>query len=178
MSALARRRFAPLADEARAALDRREAQYPPLVQKGKIAADKADAEIRVWRAIAADWQAIVAGDADGLPHILGDYAPEREKIAMLEESIRRYDRQLAKAIDHAGEAMRRDFLASASLADLRLRQGDAADPVIAIHIQRERVVDLRDWYRAELPSSGRSTIGALIASTIKARGDDERRAAA
>ncbi len=142
-----RRRFAPLAIEAEGALQRREEQYPALVEAGKIAAEVADREIRTWRAIAADWRAVV----DGGDPVAGDGTGLREKIEALTESIRRYDRALARAIDAAPDAVRRDCTDGQPLWLLDQRHGAAVESIMEIHRQRDRVIDMRAWYRSELP---------------------------
>lgn len=149
-----RRRFEPLLSDARAALQRREEQYPALIEAGKLDAEMAEKEIRTWRAIAQDWRSIVEGEPagpsmrDGLP----------DKIEVLSESIRRFDCALGKAIAAAPEAVRRDCTEDQPLWLLESRHGAAVEPVLDIHRQRQRVEELLDWYRAERPFSGQSTI--------------------
>jgi hypothetical protein len=152
-----RRRFAPLAREAEAALRRREEQYPALVDAGKISAEQAAQEIRVWRAIAADWRRVVDGSADAAAWVSRD-----GKVAALRESIRRYNKALARAIDNAPDAVRRDCVEGNPLWRLDEKHGDAFAPILAVIHQRDRVEDMLDWYLAEQPGSGRLGIDGYL----------------
>lgn len=47
--------------QAQTALERRRAAYPEWVQRGQIAADEADRDIRAWELLEAEWRWIVDG---------------------------------------------------------------------------------------------------------------------
>lgn len=53
--------YEDIADEAQRALDRRREAYPALVERGRILADEAAADIAAWEIIAADWRYIADG---------------------------------------------------------------------------------------------------------------------
>lgn len=149
-----RYRFTPLLAEAEGALQRREQQYPALVKAGKIAANVAEREIRTWSAIVADWRRVVSGTGPR-----GEGASRAEKIEALEESIRRFNGQLAKVIAAAPVRVQRDCVEGAKLWMLEDRHGDAVEPVLEVHRQRERVEELRDWYRSEQSARGKLYAG-------------------
>lgn len=173
-----RRRFMPLLNEAQSALQRREEQYPPLVAAGKLDAGAAEQEIFVWRGIVADWRDVVEGG----PAASIDRSTLSAKIDALAESVRRFNRALAKAIDAAPDAVRRDCIEDRPLWQLAERHGDAFDPILMVHYQRDRMAELLDWYRSELPGSGRWTIHEHLQINREARAlgarERERRAAA
>ncbi|SCW77268.1 hypothetical protein SAMN02927924_02782 [Sphingobium faniae] len=152
-----RRRFASLALEAEAALQRREEQYPALVDAGKIPAEQSAQEIRVWRAIAADWRRVVDGAGDA-----AIWGSRDDKIAALRESIRRYNKALARVIGNAPDAVRRDCGDGTPLWRLDEKHGEAFAPILAVIHQRDRVEDMLDWYLAEQPGSNRLGIGGYL----------------
>lgn len=156
---------AALAAEAASAAARRREQYPALVAAGRIGADEAADEIRIWSAIAADW-AWVAGHS-GAAMIDGTTPAERAQACAV--SVGRFDRALAKAIAQAPDAVRADCTEGRDLADLRAAHGEAAAPILAILAQRDAMEAMRDLYRAPASFAAlarlRAEQAALMAST-------------
>ena len=150
-------RYAPLADEAAAAVARREAQYPALIAAGKLAAEQAAREIRVWRAIAADWRWVVT-----LERIATDPATLAEKIAALEDSTRRAERAMRKAFASADSSVREAWRQEMPIAVIADRYGDAATPFLAEWERYWSFADLLDWYRRDLPASTRPGIAHFV----------------
>lgn len=170
-------RCAPLAREAAASLQRRQELYPALVEKGKLSAEKSAWEIRVWTAIAADWHWVVTMERREVPKVW-----TCEKIEALEDSVKRANRALLKAIDEAPGELRRQCQEGECLHDLLDRHGDAFAPILAAHHQRDRFIDLLDWYRRERPCSGQVPISFYVEANFalkeRARLDREAREAA
>lgn len=129
--------------DALASLRRREEQYPVLVATGKLDRATADREIALWNGIARDCR------ADGAEP-LTDLPAKREALA---ESIRRFDRALAKAIAGLPEKARINCFEGITLWHLELLHGEAVHPILEIHEQRARMIALRDWYCAQGASS-------------------------
>lgn len=136
------RYYAPLAREAADALERRLSRYPALVEAGRIPADQADREIRVWRAIAAQWHWVAT-----LERIDAPAATIVERVEALEESLRRADRVIMKLLDTAPADLRRACLDGAPVSVAM--HGGAAEPVIAALEQIERLDAMLDWARRE-----------------------------
>lgn len=149
--------FACLAQEATDAVARREAQFPALIASGKIAAEQAALETRVWQAIAADWQGVVAGTRPD-----GPSATIEEKIAALEESLRRCDVAMRKAYATAESGVRQAWDQNMTLHDIAQRFGDAAQPLLVAFDRHGHVADMLKWQRRELPGSDRQQIGHFI----------------
>ena len=143
-----RARLAPLLTEVEGALDRREKQYPALVANGRMEEYAAAKEIRIWRAIVADWRVTVT--AKGTK---GEGTTVEEKIEVLKDAIGRYNAALAKEIRGSSDTIRRDCIEGANLARLSDRHGDAVASILDIHQRRERIEDIRDFYRQALPGS-------------------------
>jgi hypothetical protein len=156
-------RYAPLAQEAAAAVERRQAQYPALIAAGKLPADQAEREIRVWRAIASDWRWVVTLDRrDDAPATL------EEKLAALEESRRRAERAMRRAFDRADSSVREAWRQDMAIAVIAERFGDAATPFLAAWEQYWCIADLLDWYGRELPVSGRPGIAYYVNRHVRA----------
>lgn len=150
-------RYTPLAREAAAAVKRRQAQYPALVARGKLTADQAETEIRVWRAIAADWRWVVT-----LERIDAPPATLAEKVAALEESARRAERAMRRAFAQADSGVREAWQQDMPVASILDRYGDAAAPFLDAWDRYWMMADLRDWYRRDLPSSDRPGIAHYV----------------
>lgn len=141
-----RARMAPLLVEAEGALERREQQYPALVTAGRMNEQQALAEIRTWRAIVADWKhALQGAGARDLQVSITD------KIAVLTSTVGRYNAALAREISAAPTRVQRDCVEGANLALLADIHGDAVASILSLHRCRERIEDLRAFYRQELP---------------------------
>lgn len=170
-------RCAPLAREAAASLQRRQELYPALVEKGALSAEKAAWEIRVWTAIAADWHWVVTMERREVPKVW-----TCEKIEALEDSVKRANRALLKAIDEAPGELRRQCQEGECLHGLLDRHGDDFAPILAAHHQRDRFIDLLDWYRRERPCSGQVPISFYVETNFalkeRARLNREAREAA
>lgn len=138
-------RYAPLADEAAAAVQRREAQYPALIEAGKLPADQAAREIRVWRAIAADWRWVVTRDrVEAAP------ATPAEKVEALEDSTRRAERAMRKAFAAADKSVRDAWAQDMPMAEMVSRYGDATTAFFAEWERYWCFADLLDWYRRDV----------------------------
>lgn len=135
---------AALAAEAASAAARRREQYPALVAAGRIGAEDAAEEIRIWSAIAADWAWVAGHSGAGL--VDGTTPAERAQACAV--SVSRFDRTLAKAIAQAPDAVRADCTEGRNLADLRAAHGEAVAPILAILAQRDAIEAMRDLYRA------------------------------
>ena len=164
-------RYAPLAREAAAAVERRQAQYPALVERGKLSADQADAEIRVWRAIAADWRWVVM-----LKRIDAPPATLAEKVDALEESARRAERAMRRAFAEADTGVREAWQQDMPVAAILDRYGAAAAPFVEAWDRYWNMAELRDWYRRDLPGSDRPGIAHYV--DARARAARQQRAAA
>jgi hypothetical protein len=149
--------FAPLAQEAAAALERRAAQYPALVAAGKIAADDAARELRVWRAIMEDWHWVVTLER-------GDAGPATlaEKIEALEESLRRTERALHKAFAACDVRVRRQWGEGMAIASIVDFFGEEARPFLEAWDRHWAIADLLAWYRRDLPGSDRPGIAHFV----------------
>ncbi|WP_257554106.1 hypothetical protein [Sphingobium sp. CFD-2] len=146
-----------LAEEAGAAVERREAQYPALIEAGKISADQATREIRVWRAIAADWHWVVRLERREV-----EAATLEEKLAALEDSTRRAERALHKAFRAADSSVRDAWQREMPIAHIAERYGAAAAPFLAEWDRYWCFADLLKWYRRDLPSSDRPGIAHFV----------------
>lgn len=160
-------RYAPLANEAAAAVDRREAQYPILVASGKIPAEQAEQEIRVWHAIAADWRWVVT-----LDRIEAAPATLAEKIDALEESTRRAERAMRRAFAASDSSVRDAWTRDMPMAEMTIRYGNATTNFFAEWERYWCFADLLAWYRRDLPGSDRPGITYYVG---KDRGSDRAR---
>lgn len=149
--------FSLLADEAAAAVERRKAQYPALIEGGKISAEQAAREIRVWLSIAADWHWVVSLERQD-----ATAATLQEKIAALEDSTRRAERALRRAFDAADCSVREAWRRDMPMAEIADRYGDAAAPFLAEWDRYWRFADLLKWYRRDLPGSDRLGIAHFV----------------
>lgn len=149
--------YIPLADEAAAAVQRREVQYPKLIEGGKIPVDQATQEIRVWRAIAADWHWVVS-----LERREAEPATLEEKVVALEESCRRAERALRKAFAAADSSVRAAWQREMPIALIVERYGEAATAFLTGWDRYWRFADLLEWYRRDLPGSGRYGIAHFV----------------
>jgi hypothetical protein len=156
-------RYATLAREAAAAVERRQAQYPALVERGKLSADQANAEIRVWRAIAEDWRWVVTLERIDAPPATLD-----EKVAALEESARRAERAMRRAFARADTGVREAWQQDMAVAAILDRYGDAAAPFVEAWDRYWTMADLRDWYRRDLPDSDRPGIAHYVDAHVRA----------
>lgn len=138
-------RYAPLADEAAAAVQRREAQYPALIASGKLPANQAEQEIRVWRAIAADWRWVVR-----LERVQAMPATLAEKIEALEESVRRAERAMRRAFTSSDRSMQDAWAQDMPMAEMASRYGDATTNFFVEWERYWRFADLLDWYRRDM----------------------------
>ncbi|MFZ2995919.1 hypothetical protein [Sphingobium sp.] len=149
--------YAPLAAEAVAAIERREAQYPALIALGKISSEQAEQEIRVWSAIAADWHWVVTMQRPDAPA-----ATLQEKIAAVQDSVSRADTALVRAFHRSDSSVRQAFAVDMSFLEMEHRFGDAAMPFIDAWHRYHRFADLLKWYRRELPDSSRKPIAWFV----------------
>lgn len=110
-----------LAEQAQAALERRQQAYPPLVIGGKMTEADAQADIAAWQALAAEWRWIATGRGALPPcHTLFD------RIEAVDRAIDRVATALARAA-HDEELQRQQALYLAMRWHLsRLRWGDPA----------------------------------------------------
>lgn len=150
-------RYTPLADEAAAAVQRREAQYPALIEAGKLPADQAAREIRVWRAIAADWRWVVT-----LERVGAAPATLAEKVEALEDSTRRAERAMRKAFAAADKSVRDAWAQDMPMAEMASRYGDATTAFFAEWERYWCFADLLAWYRRDLPGSERPGISHYV----------------
>lgn len=150
-------RYAPLANEAAAAVERREAQYPALVASGKIPAEQAEQEIRVWRDIAADWRWVVT-----LDRIEVTPASLAEKVETLEESTRRAERAMRRAFAASDSSVRDAWTRDMPMAEMTIRYGNATAPFFAEWERYWCFADLLAWYRRDLPGSDRPGIASYV----------------
>ncbi|BBD01868.1 hypothetical protein [Sphingobium sp. YG1] len=150
-------RYAPLADEAAAAVLRREAQYPALIGAGKLSADQAAQEIRVWRAIAADWRWVVSLDRVEAPS-----ATLAEKVEALEESTSRAERAMRRAFARSDSSVQEAWAKDMPMAEMTSRYGDATAPFFTEWERYWCFADLLDWYRRDLPTSERPGIAHYL----------------
>ncbi|MGW8204369.1 hypothetical protein ACWGM0_17715 [Sphingomonas bisphenolicum] len=164
-------RYAPLAEEAVAAVQRREAQYPALIEAGKLPADQAAREIRVWRAIAADWRWVVT-----LERVEAAPATLSEKVEALEDSTRRAERAMRKAFAAADKSVRDAWAQDMPMAEMASRYGDATTAFFAEWERYWCFADLLAWYRRDLPDSDRPGIAYFVDK--EARPDRAARVAA
>lgn len=162
--------YLPLAAHAAAAVERREAQYPALIEAGKIAADQAAREIRVWRAIAADWRWVTTGERADAPAATLD-----EKIAALEDSCSRAERALRRTFAAGDAGVRQAWEADMPIAAMADRFGDAATPLLDAWALYWAMADLLAWYRRDLPGSDRPGIAHYVG---RYSGTEQGRAAA
>lgn len=163
-------RYAPLADEAAAAVQRREAQYPALIKAGKLSADQAEQEIRVWRAIAADWRWVVS-----LERVEAEPVTLAEKIEALEESVRRAERAMRRAFEKSDSSVREAWSQDMPMSEMTSRYGDATASFFAEWERYWCFADLLAWYRRDLPGSDRPGIAHYVE---EARRNQARRMAA
>ena len=154
--------YTRLAREAAAAVERRQAQYPALVERGKLSADQADAEIRVWCAIAADGRWVVT-----LERIDAPPATLAEKLAALEESARRAERAMRRAFAQADSGVQEAWQQDMPLTTILDRYGDAAAPFLDAWDRYWMMADLRDWYRRDLPGADRPGIAHYVDAHVR-----------
>lgn len=143
-----RARLNPLLAEVEAALERRDQQYPALVEAGRMDAKAAADEIRIWRAIAADWRNIVAATGDR-----GRTVSIADKVKALVDSIGRYDAALARAIANEKHEVRRDCAEISDRRYLADRHGQAVARFIELSDSRDRLIDIAVIYHSELPGA-------------------------
>ncbi|MES2175074.1 MAG: hypothetical protein V4523_14165 [Pseudomonadota bacterium] len=155
-------RYAPLADEAAAAVQRREAQYPALIEAGKLSADQAAREIRVWRAIAADWRWVVA-----LERVEAAPATLAEKVEALEESTRRAERAMRRAFSAADSSVQEAWAQDMPMAEMTIRYGDATATFFTEWERYWCFADLLAWYLRDLPDSDRPGIAHYVDQQIR-----------
>lgn len=155
-------RYAPLADEAAAAVQRREAQYPAMIEAGKLSADQASQEIRVWRAIAADWRWVVT-----LERVDAPPATLAEKVEALEESTGRAERAMRRAFARSDSSVRDAWAQDMPMAEMTVRYGDATTAFFAEWERYWCFADLLDWYRRDLPSSDRPGVAHYVDQHIR-----------
>lgn len=163
--------YQPLAEEAAAAVQRREAQYPALIKASKLPAAQAEREIRVWRAIAADWRWVVT-----LERVEVEPATLAEKVEALEESARRAERSMRKAFAASDGSVREAWSRDMPMAEMTARYGDATGTFFAEWERYWCFADLLTWYRRDLPDSDQPGIAHYVES--KQRNDRARRLAA
>lgn len=143
-----RARFMPLLAEAQGCLERRASQYPALVETGRMDAQAAQAELRAWRAIVADWQNIVTGQGER-----GASVTTTEKIAALLEGVSRYEAALPRAIANADEIVRRDCDKIRDRTFLAKAHGPAVARFLELEQSRDRLIDLALIYHSEQPAA-------------------------
>ncbi|SEQ59596.1 hypothetical protein [Sphingobium sp. YR768] len=150
--------YASLAQEAAAAVERRQAQYPALIASGRILADQAAQEIRVWQAIAADWHWVVSLERQEVPP-----ATPEEKLAALEESLRRSDHALNKAFHASDERLRWAWSNKVSMIAIAEDFGDAAKPFLEAWNRFYAIADMLKWARRDLGlEAGRLPIAHFV----------------
>jgi len=157
--------YAPLADEAAAAVERREQKYPALIDAGKISAEQAREEIRVWRSIAADWHWVVTLDRQKVEPATLD-----EKVAALEESCRRAERALRKAFAAADSSVRTAWQRDMPIALIADRYGESASALLTEWDRYWRFADLLTWYRRDLPGGDRNGIAHFVERHVQGAG--------
>lgn len=162
--------YAPLAKEAAAAVDRREALFPARVDAGKLAPEQAALEIRVWRAIAADWHWVVTLERREV-----EAATLEEKLAAIEESLRRADNELNKAFHASDERIRRQWTEGMSMRTIADFFGDDARPFVEAWDRFYAIADLLKWAKRDMPGSDRLPISHFVEQ--ERRRPRERRAA-
>lgn len=150
-------RYAPLADEAAAAVQRREAQYPALIEAGKLSADQASQEIRVWRAIAADWRWVVS-----LERVEVEPTTLAEKVDALEESTRRAERAMRRAFAASDSSVQDAWAQDMPMAEMATRYGEATTRFFAEWERYWCFADLLAWYRRDLPDSEQPGIAHYV----------------
>ena len=155
-------RYAPLADEAAAAVQRRETQYPALIEAGKLLADQAAQEIRVWRAIAADWRWVAT-----LERVDAPPATLAEKVEALEESTGRAERAMRRAFARSDSSVRDAWAQDMPMAEMTGRYGDATKAFFAEWERYWCFTDLLAWYRRDLPDSNRPGIAHYVDQHIR-----------
>jgi len=164
--------YAPLAKEAAAAVERREKLFPALIKAGKIAADQAALEIRVWRAIAAEWHWVVT-----LERRQVESAALEEKLAAIEESLRRADNALNKAFHASDERIRRQWTDGMSMLTITDFFGDDARPFLEAWDRFYAIADLLKWAKRDMSGSDRLPISHFVEREIARNAQDRRRAA-
>ena len=164
--------FALLAKEAAAAVDRREAQFPARVDAGKLAPEQAALEIRVWRAIAADWHWVVTLERQTVESVTLE-----EKLAAIEESLRRADKALNKAFHASDERIRRQWTEGMSMLTIADFFGDDARPFLEAWDRFYAIADLLEWAKRDMPGSDRPPISHYVEREIARNAQDRRRAA-
>lgn len=161
-----------LAHEAEEALRRREVLLPRLEEKGSTdKAAQSRAEIRVWRAIAADWAWIIRHERPTLP---ASDAPvsDPEKLAALTDSLRRSGKAVLQAYDRLPSSIRFFMTEGRNLDELDLIFGVDIAEFLAAHYQRDRFMALL-WHQD--PTRNRALHHA-VRSTIHIRAQLRREA--
>lgn len=154
-----------LAHEAEEALRRREAALPRLQEKGNVAkAEQLVAEIRVWRAIAADWHWVVLHEpttpVPGEAPVTG-----AEKLAALTDSLARCDTALRAAYDHLPTEVRFFMTEGCNLIEMDLIYGSTISEFLGHHFRRDRVRALL-WHQDPLRNAA---LHLAVRSTIHIR---------
>lgn len=98
---VATRNWPAFAQEAMAALARRQADYPAAVERGALTSEAAEADIAAWRIIAESWQWIASKGAEGRCSAHGGNRAAR--IAALDTAIDRFFARLDAAAQHSGK---------------------------------------------------------------------------
>ncbi|MGE4323645.1 MAG: hypothetical protein AB7E60_11525 [Sphingobium sp.] len=138
--------FAQLLEETQAALDRRVNQYPALVAACRMTEQDAANEIRIWRAIVADWRWVVTGEGNWTAAI-------EEKVAVLEESIRRYGSALRQTVAGMPPDVRKSCQEIKDLHFLSDLHGQSVTQFLTLLENAERLEDIRAVYASELPGN-------------------------
>lgn len=163
-----------LAHEAEEALRRREALLPRLEEKGST--DKAAqtrAEIRIWRAIAADWAWVVRHDRPSLPAADAPVS-DSEKLAALTASLQRSGKAVLQAYDRLPSSIRFFMTEGRNLDEMDLIFGSDIAEFLAAHHQRDRFAAML-WHQE--PARNRALHHA-VRSTIHIRAAIRREAQA
>ncbi len=143
-----RARFMPLLAEAQGCLERRASQYPALVETGRMDAQAAQAELRAWRAIVADWTNIVTGQGERAAAVT-----TTEKIAVLLVGVSRYEAALPRAIANLDEIVRRDCDKIRDRELLAKSHGPAVARFLELEKSHDALIDLARIYHSEQPAA-------------------------
>lgn len=159
-----------LAAEAQLAVQRRGDAFDKLVQH--LGRDAADAEIRIWRAIAAEWHWAITHDLPADAPAAGHY----ERLDMLQRSLARCDRDLQKERRALPIDVQRE-LKTVTMDILSRLYGKQFQPFLDTHLRRDRVAALLWWQRRTGPDSLRFVVQTTIEFRRQLRGTENRRAA-
>lgn len=166
------RDYEALAAEADDAVRRREDSFPALVAEHRITRQAADDEIRIWRAIAAEWHWVLTREERTV-----EPATQGERLAMLEKSHARASRLVLNEHANLPDPVRAQAVEGESLETLEWRHGIRIARFIRAHIQRDRIAALLWWQRNTGTRSIRFAMRLNDALRAEIRAEKERKAA-